>query len=147
MASTPEAYIKELPEDRRQVIAAIRKTIRENLPGGFEEMMNYGMIGYVVPHSLYPPGYHADKKQPLPFINLASQKNHIAFYHMGLSDSELLHWFLQAWKDYKPKKPDMGKTCIRFKPGEEIPLRLIADLVSKLTPQQWINRYESAIKK
>jgi hypothetical protein len=110
--------------------------------------MNYGMIGYVVPHSLYPAGYHCDPKLPLPFINLASQKQYIALYHMGVyADPALLGWFLEAHAQLGIGKPDMGKSCLRFKKPEKIPFDLIGELCTKVTPQAWIDRYESAIKK
>jgi hypothetical protein len=110
--------------------------------------MNYGMIGYVIPHSLYPSGYHCDPKLPLPFMNIASQKNFVAVYHMGMyADQNLMDWFLDAYKQTSTKKLDMGKSCIRFKKMEDIPFALIGKLASKLTVQQWITLYESAFKK
>lgn len=146
-AKTPEQYLAELPEDRKEVIGNIRKAILDNLPSGFEEVMSYGMLGYVVPHSKYPDGYHCDPKQPLPFINLASQKNHIGFYHMGIySDPELLGWFTSEYPKYVDTKLDMGKSCIRFKNPKKIPYKLLGELVSKVTADQWIEIYESAIK-
>jgi hypothetical protein len=146
-ASTPEEYIKELPDDRKEVISKLRKTILDNLPKGFEEQMNYGMLGYVVPHSKYPDGYHCDPKLPLPFINLASQKNHIGFYHMGIySDPKLMHWFTTEYSKHVSGKLDMGKSCIRFKNMNKIPFDLLGELVRKVSPDQWIARYEKAIK-
>jgi uncharacterized protein YdhG (YjbR/CyaY superfamily) len=146
-AETPEQYIRELPEERRPVIKNIRSAILENLPSGFEETMSYGMIGYVVPHSVYPDGYHADPALPLPFINLASQKNHIALYHMALySDDELNEWFRSEYKKIVGKNPDMGKSCIRFKKAESIPMELIGDLASKMTAEEWIELYENKRK-
>lgn len=145
-AETPEQYIQELPEDRKPAINNLRSIILENLPSGFEETMSYGMIGYVVPHSIYTNGYHVDPTLPLPFINLASQKNHIALYHSGIySDDELKDWFISEYKKTVGKKPDMGKSCIRFKKTDFIPLDLIGDLVSKMTPEEWIEIYESKI--
>jgi hypothetical protein len=146
-ASTPEAYIAELPEDRKEIISRIRETILKNLPAGFSEQMNYGMLGYVVPHGLYPQGYHCDPKAPLPFLNLASQKNHISLYHMALIEGPLLEWFESAWSKVSSKKLDIGKSCIRFKKPEDVPLALIGELVSKLTPQDWIELYEKNIKR
>ena len=105
------------------------------------------MIGYVVPHKLYPRGYHSTPNQPLPFINLASQKNYISLYHMGLYEGSLLTWFKNAWKEVSVKKPDMGKCCIRFKKPGDVPLKLIGELASKLTPAQWMEEYEKRIKK
>jgi hypothetical protein len=145
-AATPEEYIASLPEDRKTAIAEIRKVILKNLPKGFEEVMS-GMLGYVVPHSLYPGGYHCDPKQPLPFMGLASQKNYITFYHMGLYAGVQLDWFQERWKIASPKKLDMGKCCVRFKKFEDVPLDLIGELCSKITPQQWIDIYESHIKR
>jgi uncharacterized protein YdhG (YjbR/CyaY superfamily) len=142
-AKTPEEYIENVPNDRREAMKAIRQSILENLPEGFEEIIGYGMIGYVVPHSIYPKGYHADPKLPLPFINLASQKNHIALYHMGLySSQELLSWFTDEYSKQTKLKPDMGKGCVRFKNPEKIPLKLIGELVSRVSVKEWISNYE-----
>ncbi|RMA57919.1 DUF1801 domain-containing protein [Ulvibacter antarcticus] len=147
-ATTPEAYLKELPEERKEVISKIRSKILENLPKGFEETMSYGMLGYVVPHSKYPDGYHCDPRTPLPFINLASQKNHVGFYHMGIySDPKLMEWFTTEYPKHVSGKLDMGKSCIRFKNMKKIPYDLLGELASKMTTDQWIERYESAIKK
>ena len=147
-ASTPKAYIAELPEDRKEPIRKFRKVILDNLPDGFEEQMTYGMLGYVVPHSRYPDGYHCDPQQPLPFINLASQKNYIALYHSGIySDPKLLDWFTNQWPKHMDTKLDMGKCCIRFKNPTKIPYELIGELVQKMTVDAWIERYEKAIKK
>ena len=147
-ATTPEQYINELPEDRKVVIKRLRKIILDNLPKGFKECMNYGMLGYVVPHSIYPDGYHCDPKTPLPFMNLASQKNHIGFYHMGIySDPKLLEWFTTEFPKHVPGKLDMGKSCMRFKNPEKIPFELIGELVSKVSVKDWIQRYESVIKR
>jgi hypothetical protein len=147
-ATTPEQYINELPEDRKVVIKRLRKIIRDNLPKGFEECMNYGMLGYVVPHSVYPDGYHCDPNTPLPFMNLASQKNHIGFYHMGIySDPKLLEWFMTEFPKHVPGKLDMGKSCMRFKNPEKIPFNLIGELVLKVSVKNWIERYERVIKK
>lgn len=146
-ATTPEEYINQLPDDRRVAVSALRTAVRDNLPDGFTEGMCYGMIGYVVPHSLYPPGYHCDPSKPLMFISLASQKNHISLYHMGLYTGSLLDWFQAEWPKHSKKKLDMGKACIRFKKPEDIPLRLIGELSSKMTPRQWIETYEKALKR
>ncbi|MCK5789004.1 MAG: DUF1801 domain-containing protein [Chlamydiia bacterium] len=134
----------QLPEDRKEAIIKLRQIIKDNLPSGFDEVISYGMLGYVVPHSIYPKGYHVDSKLPLPFINIASQKNHIAIYHMGLySDKKLLEWFVTEYAKLGMVKLNMGKSCIRFKKSEHIPFDLIAKLFCKITPQQWINIYES----
>ncbi|MDD1776137.1 MAG: DUF1801 domain-containing protein [Candidatus Methanomethylicus sp.] len=146
-ATSPEEYIDSLPDDRKKIISELRKIILKNLPKGFKEGMGYGMLGYVVPHSLYPKGYHSDPKQPLPFISIASQKNHIALYHMGLYGGEYLDWFQKEWKKHTDKKLDMGKSCIRFKKAEDIPLDLIGELCTKITPQDWIAVYEKNLKR
>ncbi len=145
-AKTPEAYIAALPEDRKQVISKLREIILENIPKGFQEQMSYGMLGYVVPHSLYPKGYHCNTKLPLPFINLASQKNFIALYHSGIyAQKELFDWFVAEYPKYVKTKLDMGKSCIRFKNMKTIPYELIGALCTKMTPDQWIEIYENAI--
>lgn len=142
-AENPESYIEQLPEDRKEAVSRLRKTILNNLPEGFTEEMNYGMIGYVVPKSIYPNGYHANPKLPLPFINIASQKNFIALYHLGIyADEELLKWFQNEYFNLLHKKVDMGKSCIRFKKADEIPFELIGQLVAKMNLQDWINLYE-----
>jgi hypothetical protein len=146
-ATTVPQYIDSLPVDRKKVIIAMRKSILKNLPKGFEEVMSYGMIGYVVPHKIYPAGYHCDPKLPLPFISTASQKNYISLYHMGLYEGELLDWFKEEWKEVSTKKLDMGKCCVRFKKPEDVPVDLIGELVSKVTPKQWIDYYESHVKR
>jgi hypothetical protein len=146
-ANTVEAYIDPLPDDRKSPIAKLRELILQNIPQGFEETMSYGMIGYVVPHSLYPAGYHCDPKLPLPFLNIASQKNFIAFYHMGLyADKALLDWFLTEYPKHSKQKLDMGKSCIRFKKPEHIPFELLGELASKITPQEWVAFYEENVK-
>lgn len=146
-ATTPEEYVAALPEDRVAIIEAIRNVMIQHLPMGFVETMSYGMLGYVVPHSIYPQGYHCDRKQALPFISVASQKNHISIYHMGLIDEgELLAWFKAQWPQYSTKKLDIGKSCIRFKKAEDVPLALIADLAAQMTPQDWIEKYEKIIR-
>lgn len=147
-SSTPDEYLESLPPDRRQTMAAIRKAILKNLPNGFAEIMNYGMIGYVVPKTLYPAGYHCDPKLPLPFMNLASQKNYIALYHMGLySDKKMLAWFTEEFAKQSRTKLDMGKSCIRFKEPESIPLKLIGELAGKIAVKEWIALYEKAVKR
>jgi uncharacterized protein YdhG (YjbR/CyaY superfamily) len=146
--TTVEAYLAELPEDRREVINRLRKEILKKLPKGFVECINYGMIGYVVPHSLYPAGYHCDPKLPLPFLGLAAQKNAISIYHMGIyMDPDLMNWFTAAHTKASAKKLDMGKSCIRYKKAEDIPYGLIGELVSKMKPKEWIALYESRLKK
>ena len=143
-----EAYILQLPTERQVVMNKLRTIISKNLPKGFEEGILYNMIGYYVPHSLYPNGYHVNPKLPLPFINIASQKNFIALYHMGLyNDEMLLKWFKTEYPKYVKNKLDMGKSCIRLKKTETIPYQLIGELVSIITPKMWIERYEQAITK
>ena len=147
-AKTPEDYVSQLPDDRQKIISELRKVIIKNLPSGFEETIQYGMIGYVVPHSIYPGGYHCEPKQPLPFLGLASQKNYIALYHMGIyADTELHNWFIKEYARHSKSKPDMGKSCIRFKKPEHIPFALIGELVSRMTVDQWIKIYESNVKR
>lgn len=147
-AITPEAYISELPDDRKEAMNQLRNTINAHLPKGFQEVISYGMIGYVVPHTLYPAGYHVDSKQPLPFLCIASQKNYIALYHMGVvADKALLNWFQKEYPKHSQTKLDMGKSCIRFKKPEQIPFALIGELVAKMTPQQWIAAYEKGTGK
>ncbi len=142
-ATTVDQYIAELPEDRQKAISTLRKEIKKNMPKGFKEMMNYGMMGWAVPHSLYPEGYHCKPEDPLPFMGLASQKNFIAVYHMGIyADPKLLKWFTDEHAKVSPKKLDMGKSCIRYKKAEDIPYKLIGELASKITPQDWIKTYE-----
>ncbi|HPG12097.1 MAG TPA: DUF1801 domain-containing protein [Chitinophagaceae bacterium] len=144
-AATVEQYLAELPEERQQPMTKLRKVIKKNLPKGFKEGMGYGMIGYVVPHSLYSEGYHCDPKQPLPFMSLASQKNYISVYHMGMySENDLGKWFIKEYAKLSMGKLDMGKCCIRFKNIEKIPYELIGELSAKLTPQDWISFYEKS---
>ncbi len=147
-AATPEAYLEELSPERREVVGRLRQVILDNLPKGFEETMSYGMIGYVVPHSLYPDGYHCSPDLPLPFMNLASQKNYVAVYHMGIyADDALLGWFQDGWAERVPTKLDMGKSCIRLKKMDQVPYDLIGELAAKMTPQDWIERYEASVKR
>lgn len=146
-AELPQDYIDALPDDRKQAILAIREALLINLPKGYEEVMSYGMLGYVVPHSLYPKGYHCDTKLPLPFINLASQKNFIALYHMGLyANPSLLEWFTTEYAKRCKTKLDMGKGCIRFKKMHDIPFELIGELASKMSVETWISVYEKAFR-
>lgn len=147
-STTVEEYLESLPADRKEAMNELRNVILKNLPKGFSEVMSYGMIGYVVPHTVYPPGYHCDPKQPLPFMNIASQKNFIALYHMGLyADAKFLDWFKKEYAKQSTTKLDMGKSCLRFKKPDHIPYKLIGELTSKVTPQKWIALYESVIKR
>lgn len=147
-ATTVEQYIAELPEERKGPITELRKGIKKNLPKGFKEGIGYGMIGYVVPHSIYPPGYHCTPELPLPFLSIASQKNFIAVYHMCVySDPKLHQWFTDEYAKLNIGKLDMGKSCIRFKNMEKIPYKLISELSSKVTVEEWIAIYEKNIKR
>lgn len=145
---TVEEYLNQIPEERKAAISKLRNSILQNIPIGFEEGINYGMIGYFVPHSIYPNGYHCNPKDPLPFASIASQKNFIALYHMGIyTNPELLNWFIEEFKKYSNKKLDMGKSCIRFKKTDEIPYELIGKLMTKINVNDWIITYESVFKK
>ena len=146
-AKTVAEYIAEVPIERRAVIRRIRSAIKKNLPRGFREQMLYGMIGYVVPHSLYPTGYYCDPDLPLPFMNLANQKHYISLYHMGLYDGPLLEWFQEQWAMVTDQRLDMGKCCIRFKKIDKIPIKLIGELAGKITVDQWLETYEEAAKR
>jgi uncharacterized protein YdhG (YjbR/CyaY superfamily) len=147
-AATPDEYIDSLPEDRKASMSELRKVIIKNIPKGFHEEMSYGMIGYVVPHSIYPAGYHCTPKLPLPFLSIASQKNFIAVYNMGMyADEKLLNWFVSEFPKHTTAKLDMGKSCIRFKKPEQIPYKLIGELASKMTVKDWIEVYEKNYKK
>jgi uncharacterized protein YdhG (YjbR/CyaY superfamily) len=146
-ASTVEEYLNELPEERKDAVSQLRETILNHLPKGFEEILSYGMIGYVVPHSIYPQGYHCNPKQALPFLNLASQKGFIALYHMGLyAKPELMEWFTGEYPKYSNEKIDIGKSCIRFKKTQQIPYELIAQLIKKVSVKDWIETYEKLYK-
>ena len=146
-AATIEEYIASLPDDRKEVIAKLHRLITKNLPKGFAPTMGYGMMGYVVPHALYPAGYHCDPKQPLPFMGMASQKNFVSFYHMGLyADKELSDWFIGEYPKHSASKLDMGKSCIRFKKMNDIPYELIEKLVKKMTVNDWVTLYEANLK-
>nr|WP_299342502.1 DUF1801 domain-containing protein [Allomuricauda sp.] len=146
-AKTPDEYIEKLPENRKEAVSKLRETVKTNLPQGFEECISYKMIGYVVPHSLYPSGYHCDPKLPLPFINIASQKHFVALYHSGIyANQELSDWFTAEYPKYVKTKLDMGKSCIRFKNPDTIPFGLIAELCQKMTPEDWISLYENNTK-
>jgi uncharacterized protein YdhG (YjbR/CyaY superfamily) len=141
-------YINKLDAQDQLAIQSIRKAIKDHLPKGFEECMSYGMISYVVPHATYPKGYHCKPEQPLPFVSIASQKNHYAIYHMGIyADAQLFEWFTQEYAKTDPKKMDIGKSCIRFKKNTVIPIDLLEKLATKVTPAEWIERYERLIAK
>ena len=147
-AKTVDEYISKVPEDRKEAITRLRNTVKKNLPSGFEEGINYKMIGFYVPHSIYPGGYHCDPKLPLPFINIASQKNFVALYHSGIyADKKLLDWFVAEYPKHVKTKLDMGKSCVRFKKVEHIPYGLIGELCQKMTAEEWISIYEKNIKR
>lgn len=145
--SAPD-YISQIPVERQESFNRLRNVILANIPEGFEESTGYGMMGYSVPHSIYPAGYHCDPKQPLPFLGIASQKNFVAVYHMGIyADPELLDWFVNEFPKHSKLKLDMGKSCIRFKKPDQIPFELIGELAKKMTVDQWIELYEKNMKK
>ncbi len=146
-ANSPEDYISLVPEERQNTLKKLRNVINDNLPEGFEEGMIYKMIGFYVPHSVYPDGYHCNPKIPLPFMSFASQKNSVNLYHSGIyAKKELYDWFVNEFPKHSKRKLDMGKSCIRFKHLDDIPYELIGELTRKLSVEAWINIYESAIK-
>lgn len=147
-AKTPEEYINQLPEDRKTPITKLNDLIKKNMPKGLEAGMGYGMLAYYVPKSIYPAGYHCKPFPPLPFINLASQKNFIALYHSGMyAKKELYDWFVSEYPKHCKYKLDMGKSCVRFKKVDDIPYDLIVQLLEKMTIEEWINIYETALNK
>ncbi|MCH3883599.1 DUF1801 domain-containing protein [Tenacibaculum aquimarinum] len=147
-ATSPEDYINQVSEERKETLHKLRKTIKDNLPKGFEEGMQYSFPSYFVPHSMYPNGYHCKPEEPLPFMSFASQKNSINLYHMGIyAKPALLDWFVAEYPKHCKRKLDMGKSCIRFKKMEEIPFDLIAELCTKMTVEEWIAIYETNTKK
>ena len=147
-ADSIEDYLSKVPEERNEAFTKLFETISKNLPKGFQTNLSYGMIGWSVPLETFPAGYHCSPGTPLPFINLASQKNFIALYHMGIyANPELLQWFVEEFPKYSNQKLDMGKSCIRFKKMEAIPFELIAKLCEKMTPENWIALYEKLYKK
>ena len=143
---TPDEYVASLPDDRKGAVQAIREVVNKNLPKGFKETTSYGIMGWVVPHELYPSGYHCDG-QPLPYMGLGSRKNYISLYSMSVyADGPLRDWFVAEWPKHAKKKLNMGKSCINLK-VDDIPLKLIGQLASKLTPKQWIEIYENTMKR
>lgn len=146
--TTVSEILNNIPEDRAEAFNKLHEVIIANLPKGFEAAISYGGLGYVVPHSLYPAGYHCKPAEPLPFAGLASQKNSINFYHMGIyAIPELLEWFVAEYPKNSLQKPDMGKSCIRFKKMNQIPYKLIGELMQKISVSEWITIYEKQIKK
>lgn len=147
-ATSVEDYISKIPEDRQDAFKKLYDTIEDNLPKGFSPGISYGMLGWDVPLETYPAGYHCTPGKPLPFVGLASQKNFIALYHMGIyARKDLLDWFVEEFPKHSKKKLDMGKSCIRFKKVEDIPFELVAELSTKMTPQDWVDCYEANIKR
>ncbi|SDR69291.1 protein of unknown function (DU1801) [Formosa sp. Hel1_31_208] len=147
-ATSADDYISQVPAERQDTLKKLRKVINDNLPSGFQEGIQYGMIGYYVPHSVYPDGYHCDPKTPLPFMSFASQKNSVNLYHSGIYAKQELHdWFVSEYAKQCKRKLDMGKSCVRFKRLDEIPFDLIAELTRKMTSEEWIDIYETNIKK
>ncbi|WP_412559419.1 DUF1801 domain-containing protein [Winogradskyella sp. MIT101101] len=147
-ATSPEDYISQVPEERQETLKKLRKVINDNLPKDFQEGMIYKMIGYYVPHSVYPDGYHCSPEVPLPFMSFASQKNSVNLYHSGIYAKPELHdWFVNEYPKHCKRKLDMGKSCIRFKKIDEIPFELIGELTRKMTCEEWIDIYETALKK
>lgn len=147
-ADSIQDYLSKVPEERKEAFTKLFETISKNLPKGFQTNLSYGMIGWSVPLETFPAGYHCSPGTPLPFINLASQKNFIALYHMGIyANDELLNWFVEEYPKHSKQKLDMGKSCIRFKKPDEIPFDLIAELCKKMSPKDWISIYEKMLNK
>jgi uncharacterized protein YdhG (YjbR/CyaY superfamily) len=147
-SASVDEYISQLPADRQDALQKLRLLIASNLKGVYEETISYGMIGYVVPKSVYPAGYHCNPDLPLPFISIASQKNFIALYHMGVyAQPDLYNWFVAEYPKHCKSKLDMGKSCIRFKKKNEIPFALIGELIAKMSTDEWVECYELNYKK
>ena len=141
-------YTNSLTSDRKTTITQLISVIEQNIPKGFKKVMNYGMPSFVIPHTIYPNGYHCDTALPLPFIGVSNQKSSISLHHMGLyADPELLNWFKSEYPKHSNTKLDMGKSCIRFKKFNEIPYELIGILSNKMTVKNWIDIYEQNIKR
>ncbi|GAB4384285.1 MAG: hypothetical protein Kow0022_06380 [Phycisphaerales bacterium] len=146
-ATTVEEYLEGLCEDRRRAISAVRDVIRANLGRGYEEGMQYGMIGYFVPHRVYPPGYHCDPRQPLPFVGLASQRNHMAIYLFCIYASEEdRQWFIEAWTA-SGRKLDMGKGCVRFRRLEDVPLEVVGEAIRRVPVERLVAVYEENLRR
>lgn len=147
-ADTIDEYMANVPEERQEAFNRLWEVITDNIPAGFEPALGYGFPSYVVPHSMYPDGYHCKPSEPLPFLSIANQKNFVALYHMGIyADMELMEWFTSEFPKHVKGKLDMGKSCIRFKKMDQIPFDLIAELVGKMSTEKWIEIYEAAYKK
>ncbi len=146
-ATTVTAFLDSLPDERKAAVKKLRQVVKKNLPAGFKEIVDKGMIHYVVPHSKYPDGYHCDPKQPLPFVSLSSTKGHVGVHHMGVyADPKMITWFQKEWPKHVKTKIDMGKSCLRLKKMDAIPYDLIGELMTKMTPDDWIKRYEDAFR-
>ena len=146
--NTVTEILENITEERKPAFNKLHTIILNNLPRGFEADIIYGGLGYVVPHSLYPAGYHCKPTEPLPFAGIASQKHSINFYHMGMyAIPQLMEWFVAEYPKHCKQKLDMGKSCIRFKKPDEIPYQLIAELMTKISVDEWINIYEKNLKK
>ena len=146
-ANNVQEYLDKVPEERQMAFNKLRQTIIDNLPSGFAEDFSYGYIGFNVPHNLYPAGYHCTPEKPLPFTGIASQKNFIGLYHMGIyANPELLEWFVSEYPKHCKHKLDMGKSCIRLKKMNEIPYELIGELMQRMTVDEWIDLYEATTK-
>ena len=143
-----EEYILKIPIEKQPFFRELFDQISKNIPVGFEETLSYNLPAFVVSHTQYPPGYHCDKKLPLTFVSVAAQKSHFSLYHMGLyANEELMNWFIEEYPKHTTTKLDLGKGCVRFKKIEQIPFRLIGELMKKMTVKDWINAYESTLKK
>ena len=148
IGTTVAAILENISEERKEAFERLHQIIVDHLPAGLEPGLSYGNLGYVVPHSLYPAGYHCKPSEPLPLAWIASQKNSINFYHMGIyADPKLMDWFLAEYPKHSTQKLDMGKSCMRFKKPEQIPFELLGQLMGKMTAAQWIDMYESLYKK
>ncbi len=145
---TVQDILLNIPSDRSEAFNKLHETIVKNLPKGFEPGISYGMLGYVVPHTLYPAGYHCKPSEPLPFASIASQKNTINFYHMGMyADKKLYDWFVTEFPKHTSQKLDIGKSCVRFKKFDDIPYKLIGELMKKMSMKEWVTIYEGNLKR
>ncbi len=146
-ADSVKDYLSKVPEERVVVMKKLWNTIKKNIPKGFKACLNYGFPSFAVPHSIYPDGYHCDPKVPLPFVSIGSQKNFIALYHSGIyADPKLHDWFVEEYPKHCKYKLDMGKSCVRFKKMDDIPMDLIAELMQKVSVEEWIGTYEKNVK-
>ena len=153
-ATTVQAYLDALPAERRVIIDAVHNVIRANLDPAYAEVMQYGMMSWVIPHSVHPPGYHCNPKEPVPFAALASQKNYVSLYLMGLyvgcketEETEELAWFQNAWAASGKKKLDMGKACVRFKKLDDTPLDVIGEAIRRMPAQRYLSTYTQTLGK